>query len=205
MRWGRHSANSRRICPQRMAITYQKAVNVKGTSSTGKAGDNIESEHYNKLARAFNDRLLYGVGDTTWRLFFSAHSMMRSMVRMKPGFNSENVWQEPTQEDAWWKIYSHIIPSPLLYESPLSKDYRSDDVPFSHSDSSSMSGTVYSWPTGKIGKFQGPETKNPLVAYVYGTAGGTVDWFYNSEKLPPEWFRAQLVKLELDLFLRDRS
>jgi len=199
MLWRRRSANSGRIRPQRMAIAYQKAVNVKGTGPSGEDGDKIESEHYNKLAKAFNDRLVYGVGDTTWRLFFSAHSMMRSMVRIKPGFNSENVWQEPTQEDAWWKIYSHIIPSPLLYEPTFSKNYRNSDNPFSQSDASSMSGTVYSWPTGKIGRFKGPETKNPLVAYIYGTAGGTVDWFYNEKKLPPEWFRAQLVRLELDL------
>lgn len=184
-----------------MAITYQKAVNVDGTGASGEKGENKESEHYNKLARAFNERLLYGLGDPTWRLFFSAHSMMRSMVKMKPGFNSENAWQEPTQEDAWWKIYSHIIPSPKLYEDRKSVNYRDSYEAFS--SSAEFSGTIYSWPSGKIGRFKGPNAKNPLVAYIYGTAGGLVDWFYNEDRLPPEWFRAQLVKLEIDLSAGD--
>ena len=172
-----------------MAVTYQKAVRVRGTDSDGERGEKIFAEKYNKLAKAFNDHLSYGVGDTTWRLFFYAHSSMRSMVRMKPGFHSENAWQEPTQEDAWWKIYSHIIPEPSMFTEE------------GYKDSTKNGESMFSWPSGNIGRFKGPQTKNPLVAYIYGTAGNTVDWFYNSEKMPPEWFRAQLVKLNIDFKL----
>ena len=169
-----------------MAVTYQKAEKVKGTGSEGQEGERRYAEKYNKLAKAFNDRLSYGMGDPTWRLFFYAHSSMRSMVRMKPGFNSGNVWQEPTQEDAWWKVYSHIIPEPSMFTED------------GYKDSTKNNSATFGWPTGNIGRFQGPNTRNPLVAYVFGTAGNTVDWFYDSEKLPPEWFRTQLVKLNLD-------
>lgn len=169
-----------------MAVAYQKAERVKGTGSEGEDGEQRYAEKYNKLAKAFNDRLSYGMGDPTWRLFFYAHSSMRSMVRMKPGFNAQTIWQEPTQEDAWWKVYSHIIPEPSMFTEEGYKDSTKNDS------------ATFSWPTGNIGRFQGPNTRNPLVAYIFGTAGNTVDWFYDSEKLPPEWFRTQLVKLNLD-------
>ena len=53
-----------------MAVAYQKAERVKGTGSEGEDGEQRYAEKYNKLAKAFNDRLSYGMGDPTWRLFF---------------------------------------------------------------------------------------------------------------------------------------
>ena len=174
-----------------MAIKYQKADRVAGTSEDGKNGEKIFAEKYNKLARAFNDRLSYGIGDTTWRIFFYAHSMFRSMVL--PKFDSGDKWAakaginvvEP--EDGWWKVYSHIIPEPAMFDEDGYKDKDRNDT------------HMFAWPKDNVAnKFGGPNPSNHLVSYIFGTAGGTVDSFKEEGNLPPEWFRTQLVKLELD-------
>lgn len=174
-----------------MAIKYQKADRVVGTSEEGENGEKIFAEKYNKLARAFNDRLSYGIGDTTWRIFFYAHSMFRSMVL--PKFGSGDKWAAKTgiavtePEDGWWKVYSHIIPEPAMFDESGYKDKDRNDT------------HMFAWPKDNVAnKFGGPNPSNHLVSYIFGTAGGTVDSFKEEGNLPPEWFRTQLVKLELD-------
>ena len=148
-----------------MAIKYQKADRVAGTSEDGKNGEKIFAEKYNKLARAFNDRLSYGIGDTTWRIFFYAHSMFRSMVL--PKFDSGDKWAakaginvvEP--EDGWWKVYSHIIPEPAMFDEDGYKDKDRNDT------------HMFAWPKDNVAnKFGGPNPSNHLVSYIFGTAGG---------------------------------
>lgn len=84
-----------------MALDYTTAPQVA-------IGDAIDSRHWNKLADAFNDRFLGGVGDPTYRIHWYLHSIFRS-------------FRNPTgtlfaAEDEWWKFYSHI--EPLAYDYP---------------------------------------------------------------------------------------
>ena len=171
-----------------MAIKYQKADKVRGTSDEGEAGDKIFVEKYNKLAKAFNERLSYGVGDTTWRLFFYAHSLFRSMVLPKFGLKSADLGIiESEAEDGWWKLYSHIVPEPSMFKEDGYKDPERNDT------------HMFSWPKDNIAnKYGGPNPSNHLVTYIYGTGGGVVNNYFQNDVLPPEWFRTQLVKLELD-------
>ena len=122
-----------------MAIKYQKADKVRGTSDEGEAGDKIFVEKYNKLAKAFNERLSYGVGDTTWRLFFYAHSLFRSMVLPKFGLKSADLGIiESEAEDGWWKLYSHIVPEPSMFKEDGYKDPERNDT------------HMFSWPKDNI-------------------------------------------------------
>ena len=76
-----------------MAVDYTEATPVD-------VADGVDSQDYNRLALAFNDRLKNGVADPTWRLLWYAHSIVRGM-RNPNGFNY-------AAEDEWWKVYAHI-------------------------------------------------------------------------------------------------
>ena len=76
-----------------MAVDYTTATTVD-------VNEAVNSQDYNRLALAFNDRLKNGVADPTWRLLWYAHSIVRGM-RNPNGFTY-------APEDEWWKVYAHI-------------------------------------------------------------------------------------------------
>ena len=76
-----------------MAVDYTTATTVD-------VNEGVNSQDYNRLALAFNDRLKNGVADPTWRLLWYAHSLVRGM-RNPNGFTY-------APEDEWWKVYAHI-------------------------------------------------------------------------------------------------
>jgi len=79
------------------------------TAPTVAKGSAIDSRHFNKLADAFNDRFLGGVGDPTYRLAWYLHSIFRGMRNQQDA----NVH---AAHDEWWKFYAHI--EPLEYDYP---------------------------------------------------------------------------------------
>lgn len=85
-----------------MALDYTKAPTVS-------KGSAIDSRHWNKLADAFNDRFLGGVGDPTYRLHWYLHSIFRGIR------NAQDANVHPAH-DEWWKFYAHI--EPLEYDYP---------------------------------------------------------------------------------------
>lgn len=85
-----------------MALDFTKAPTVT-------KGAPIDSRHWNKLADAFNDRFLGGVGDPTYRLHWYLHSIFR-------GFRNQQDANIHPAHDEWWKFYSHI--EPLAYDYP---------------------------------------------------------------------------------------
>ena len=76
-----------------MALSYKQAPTVT-------VGATITSSQWNALAQSFNDRLLGGVGDPTYRLHWFWHSLFR-VLRAPNGSNF-------APEDEWWKIYAHV-------------------------------------------------------------------------------------------------
>lgn len=78
-----------------MAIRYKRAPVVE-------PGQPITSRDYNDLARAINDRLEHGVADPSWRLFWYAHSVFRT-IRQGDG-------RKYPADDEWWSHWSHITP-----------------------------------------------------------------------------------------------
>jgi hypothetical protein len=70
-----------------MAIRYKRAPVVE-------PGQPITSRDYNDLARAINDRLEHGVADPSWRLFWYAHSVFRT-IRQGDG-------RKYPADDEWW-------------------------------------------------------------------------------------------------------
>ena len=205
-----------------MAISYQKALKVRtgslsdqedfykalgeeaclaagGDWNGAKCDLGVEkpvAEKYNKLAKAFNDRLLNGLGDPTWRLFFYAHSMTKGMIRpdetglvneaaMHNSVNSDRISKHDNHEDVWWKIYSHIE----LFPWKSKKQFKNF--------------AQFVWPTGPEGKTGGANLTNPFVSYVYGTAGragingGVKTNFHNMRNMPPEWFRLGMIPISL--------
>jgi len=78
-----------------MAIRYKRAPIVE-------PGQPITSRDYNDLARSINDRLEHGVADPSWRLFWYAHSVFRTL-RQGDG-------QKYPADDEWWSHWSHITP-----------------------------------------------------------------------------------------------
>ncbi len=76
-----------------MAVDYTTATTVD-------VNEGVNSQDYNRLALAFNDRLKNGVADPTWRLLWYAHSLVRGMR------NPNGLTYAP--EDEWWKVYAHI-------------------------------------------------------------------------------------------------
>lgn len=80
-----------------MSLTYTRAVEVE-------VGDPIVSSQWNTMAQAFNDRLLGGVGDPTYRMHWYAHSLMRGIRNPDASFLN---WPP---EDEWWRFYAHIDP-----------------------------------------------------------------------------------------------
>lgn len=86
-----------------MALEYTKAPTVT-------KGSPVTSVQWNKLADAFNDRFLGGVGDPTYRLHWYLHSIFR-------GFRNQADALNHPAHDEWWKFYAHI--EPLDYDYPV--------------------------------------------------------------------------------------
>jgi hypothetical protein len=83
-----------------MALSYKQAPTVT-------PGATITSSQWNALAQSFNDRLLGGVGDPTYRLHWFWHSLFR-VLRAPNGSNF-------APEDEWWKIYAHVQPDEATF------------------------------------------------------------------------------------------
>lgn len=205
-----------------MAIVYQKALKVRNGSLSGQEGfydalgeeaclaaggdwngsscdlsvERPRAEKYNKLAKAFNDRLINGLGDPTWRLFFYAHSMTKGMIRpdesglvteaaMHQSVHSDSITKHDNHEDIWWKIYSHIELSTWKSRGQF-KNF-----------------SQFVWPTGAEGAVGGANLTNHFVSYIYGTAGragkngGVRTNFHGMKNMPPEWFRLGMVPISL--------
>lgn len=67
-----------------------------------KIGNKTDYEHHNILADAFNEKILSGLGDCSWRIFYYAFSMFRGL-RNPEGANF------PAQ-DEWFKFYANLEP-----------------------------------------------------------------------------------------------
>lgn len=90
-----------------MALQYTRAATVaKGAA--------ITSGQWNKLADAFNDRFLGGVGDPTYRLHWFWHSFFRNLR------NQNGLLYAP--EDEWWKIYAHVQPDEATFPTASAGD-----------------------------------------------------------------------------------
>jgi len=59
-------------------------------------------EHHNLLAEAFNEKILSGLGDCSWRIFYYAFSMFR-------GIRNPQESNFPAQ-DEWFKFYANLEP-----------------------------------------------------------------------------------------------
>lgn len=59
-------------------------------------------EHHNLLANAFNEKILSGLGDCSWRIFYYAFSMFR-------GVRNPQESNFPAQ-DEWFKFYANLEP-----------------------------------------------------------------------------------------------
>ena len=73
-------------------------------SSSQRVAVNSKPNHkeHNSLAKAFNSRILSGLGDCAWRIFYYAFSTLR-------GIRNPNMGNYP-QEDEWFKFYGNIEP-----------------------------------------------------------------------------------------------
>ncbi len=76
-------------------LTFTRALPVA-------VGDPLLSRQYNKLAKAFAERILSGVADAPYRIHWLAHSLVRQ-IRQNDG-------DQITPHDEWWKFYGLIEP-----------------------------------------------------------------------------------------------
>lgn len=76
-------------------IRFKKAFKVT-------ANDKTLSKQHNALAEAFNSRILSGIGDCAWRIFYYAYSTFR-------GLRNPNGNDYPPQ-DEWFKFYAYMEP-----------------------------------------------------------------------------------------------
>ena len=67
-----------------------------------KIGNKTDYEHHNILAEAFNEKILSGLGDCSWRIFYYAFSMFR-------GLRNPQEANFPAQ-DEWFKFYANLEP-----------------------------------------------------------------------------------------------
>jgi len=65
-----------------------------------------EHSQHNSLAEAFNTRILSGLGDCAWRIFYYAYSTFR-------GLRNPDGDAYPAQ-DEWFKFYAHIEPKSMF-------------------------------------------------------------------------------------------
>ena len=63
---------------------------------------NTLSEQHNALAEAFNSRILSGIGDCAWRIFYYAYSTFRGL--RNPNGNNY------APQDEWFKFYAYMEP-----------------------------------------------------------------------------------------------
>src|ERR1051326_6013157 len=83
-----------------MGIQFTKALEVK-------KGDRITSTQYNLLARAFNDRLLSGIGDAAWRIVWAVWAVMRYIENDVPLMEGASL---SAPQDAWLRVYALAKP-----------------------------------------------------------------------------------------------
>jgi hypothetical protein len=67
-----------------------------------KINQKTDYDHHNLLADAFNEKILSGLGDCSWRIFYYAFSMFR-------GIRNPQDSQYPAQ-DEWFKFYANLEP-----------------------------------------------------------------------------------------------
>jgi len=67
-----------------------------------KINQRTDYEHHNLLAEAFNEKILSGLGDCSWRIFYYAFSMFR-------GVRNPQESNFPAQ-DEWFKFYANLEP-----------------------------------------------------------------------------------------------
>jgi YHS domain-containing protein len=67
-----------------------------------KINQQTDYEHHNLLAGAFNEKILSGLGDCSWRIFYYAFSMFR-------GLRNPQDSNYPAQ-DEWFKFYANLEP-----------------------------------------------------------------------------------------------
>jgi hypothetical protein len=77
-----------------MAITFTRAPGVA-------ANEKPSSAKLNTLARAFNDRMLSGLGDPTWRIWWKAWSIFRNFETTPDGINFP-------ADDSWFWLYANV-------------------------------------------------------------------------------------------------
>jgi hypothetical protein len=63
-------------------------------------GNKTSHYHHNSLAEAFNQKILSGLGDSAWRIFYYAYSTFR-------GLRNPQDTNFPAQ-DEWFKFYAHL-------------------------------------------------------------------------------------------------
>lgn len=78
-------------------IRFSKATKVTKNTKT-------DADQHNSLAEAFNSRILSGIGDCAWRIFYYAYSTFRGV--RNPSFGGQ---QYPPQ-DEWFKFYANMEP-----------------------------------------------------------------------------------------------
>lgn len=88
-----------------MAITFQRAPILTSESDA-------TSGNYNKLAKAFNDRIKSGIGDGAWRIAWQAYSFSKQ-IRTR----GTNPYAFPPA-DEWLKLYANV-PQSAGWEWPL--------------------------------------------------------------------------------------
>ena len=76
-------------------MKFQKAVKVRVNQIPN-------HEYHNLLASSFNQKILSGLGDCAWRIFYYAYSMFR-------GLRNPQDTNYPAQ-DEWFKFYGYIEP-----------------------------------------------------------------------------------------------
>jgi hypothetical protein len=78
-------------------------VNMNFTkASKVKINGNTQYYHHNLLAQAFNEKIISGVGDCAWRIFYYAYSIFR-------GLRNPQDSNYPAQ-DEWFKFYAYLEP-----------------------------------------------------------------------------------------------
>lgn len=107
--------------------------------------ERVRAENFNELALAYNQRLLAGAGDPTWRIFWYAHSLIRQ-VRNPSGDGIIPYAQAWPASDEWWKLYAH---------TGLSLTCGNENIP-------------WSWPQTGPGEPEGANVANPLMAFQFG-------------------------------------
>jgi len=72
------------------------------TAKKVKINEAPNHNQHNALALSFNQKIVSGLGDCSWRIFYYAYSMFR-------GLRNPQDTNYPAQ-DEWFKFYAHLEP-----------------------------------------------------------------------------------------------